>query len=146
MKASATLSFFTLLTALLLAGPAAADSPNDILVIANNSVPVDSLSAAEVKAFFLKKRKHWSGGGKAIPIHAPAGSSLRNAFVQRALGMTPAEELSYWQDQQIRRGISGPTEFSNTLKAVFRAGGAVSYVFRSDFRQGAAKVLAVLPG
>lgn len=129
-----------------IATPAAeANSPDDILVIANNSVGVSSLSVEDVRAIFLKKRTSWQSGGKAIPVHAKDGTSLRQAFLERVLGMTSGEETSYWQDQKIRKGIDGPTEFSNPLKAVFRIQGGISYVFRSDYKEGVAKVLLVLP-
>ena len=60
--------------------------------------------------------------------------------------MTPAEEQSYWQEQKIRKGLTPPAEFASTLKAVFSVKGAVSYVFRKQFKEGVAKVLLIIPG
>jgi ABC-type phosphate transport system substrate-binding protein len=124
--------------------PARAENPNDILVIVNPSVPVKSVSVQDLKDLFLKKRLDWGSGGKAVPIHAAEGSSLRTAFVRRVIGMSVAEEQSYWQERKIKAGIDKPTEFANPLKAVFKIKGAVSYVFRSMYKEGVAKVVMVL--
>ena len=126
-------------------GAAEAEAPQDLLIVANNNVPVSELSLEEVKAIFLKQRKSWRAGSTAVPIHAKAGSPLRKAFVKRVLGMTESEELSYWEGQKIRSGVEGPPEFGNPLKAVFRIKGGISYVMRSDYKEGVAKILLVVP-
>jgi len=126
-------------------GVAEAEGPQDLLIVANNGVPVSELSIEEVKAIFLKQRKSWRAGSNAVPIHAKAGSALRGAFVNRVLGMTESEELSYWEGQKIRKGVEGPPEFANPLKAVFRIKGGISYVMRSDYKEGVAKILLVVP-
>jgi ABC-type phosphate transport system substrate-binding protein len=130
----------------LFSAPARADGPNDILVIANKAVGVDSITLDELKAFFLKQRTSWKGGEKVNPIHAAAGSPLRQAFLQRVLGMSQSQETEHWQSQKIRQGLDGPAELANTLQAVFRVKGGVSYVFRSQYKDGAAKILLVIPG
>ena len=141
------LLLLTLIAALSVpVGVAEADGPQDLVIVANQSVPVNELTIDEVKAIFLKQRKSWKAGSTAVPIHAKAGSALRNAFVHRVLGMTENEELSYWEGQKIRKGIEGPAEFANPLKAVFRIKGSISYVMRSDYKEGVAKILLVVPG
>lgn len=127
-------------------GPTAADSPQDILVVVNNSLPLDQVSVDDLRDLFLKRRLNWQQGGKAVPIHAPEGSSLRKHFVKRLMGMSVADELTYWQERKIKAGVTPPAEFGNTLKAVFKLKGAVSYVYRSEYKDGVAKVLLVLPG
>ena len=124
--------------------PAHADSPNDILVVANKSVPGSSISSSELKAIFLKKKGRWKNGAKAIPINAKDGTALRKAFLQRLLNMEESRERSYWQEQKIRGGTMPPATFSNLLKAVFKVNGSVGYVFRSDYKEGVVKVLMVL--
>ena len=77
-----TLSFATALALALVAvvgSTARAESPDDILVVANNAVGVDKISQAEARGLFLKHRKSWSGGGKAIPIHAKSGTRDRKS-------------------------------------------------------------------
>jgi ABC-type phosphate transport system substrate-binding protein len=121
-----------------------ADSPNDILIVANKSVPINSISTAELKSIFLKKKGRWGNGSKAIPIHAKKGTTLRKAFNSRLLNMDQSREQSYWQEQKIRKGLMPPASFSNLLMAVFKVNGSVSYVFRRDYKQGVVKILAVL--
>ena len=121
-----------------------AESPNDILIVANNSVKADSVSMAELKAIYLKERTRWKAGGRAIPIHAKEGTVLRRAFLQRLLRMEESRERAYWQEQKIKKGTLPPAAFSSSLRAVFQIKGSVAYVFRSDYKQGVAKVVAVL--
>lgn len=133
------------LLSLVISAPAAAQSPDDILVVVNSSSDADSVSTAELREIFLKKRGRWRAGGRAIPIHASESSSLRHDFRRRLLGMTSAEEEKYWSDLRIKSGAQPPVEFSNTLRAVFKLNGAVSYVYRSDYKEGIAKVVLVIP-
>jgi len=130
---------------MLLPGSAIADNPNDILVIANTNIEDKSLSIYELKDFFLKRRTNWESGDKAIPLNAPEGSELREDFRSRVLNLSASEEQSYWQERIVKSGVSGPAEFSNPLKAVFRLKGSLGYVYRSQYREGVVKVLLVIP-
>jgi hypothetical protein len=132
------------LLVILAPGKARAEGPNDILIVANSSVPQGSASLADVRDIFLKRRVTWPSGDKATPVHAVEGP-LREAFCRLVLGMSPAEEKTYWQERQIKYGVAAPPEFGNTLKAVFKLRGAVSYLYRSQFRAGTATVLLVVP-
>jgi ABC-type phosphate transport system substrate-binding protein len=125
--------------------PARANSPNDILIVANNAAGGGSLSISDVRDMFLKKRASWSNGAKIMPVNAPEGSSLRTAFRSKVLGMTSAAEQAYWQERKIKAGESVPPEFGDTLRAVFKMKGAIGYVLRSQFKEGTAKVLLVIP-
>jgi hypothetical protein len=135
-----------LLAALVIAFsvPARAESPNDILIIANKSAPVKKISLQEAKAFFLKEKRNWRGGGKAIPINAKVGSAIRKAFRNRVLSMDPASEAIYWQAEGIRKGVAKPAAISNTLKAVFSVKSSISYCFRKDYKEGLVKILLAL--
>ena len=124
---------------------ARADDPKDILIIVNKSVSQENITLAEIRNLFLKERTSWRGGSKAVPIHAPAGSSLRKAFVNRVLGMDSEDEKIFWRERKIRTGKVGPAEFSNVLKAVFKLRNSISYIYRSDYVEGVVKVVLVLP-
>ena len=123
---------------------ARAESPDDILVVANNALSVSSVSNAELKSIFLKERTRWRNGAKVIPIHAKEGTPLRRAFLRRLLNMEESRERAYWQEQKIKRGALPPAAFSSSLRAVFQIKGSVAYVFRSDYKEGVAKIVAVL--
>ena len=126
-------------------GPAAAENPNDILVVVNREAPSNQVSGDEVKSMFMKLKTRWRGGAKIVPVHAKPGSPLRRDFLRRILGMNPSEEEAYWNDRKIRAGVSKPLEFTTPLKAVFNINGAVGYVYRSQFKKGLAKVILVIP-
>ncbi len=120
------------------------DSPDDLLIVAHILVPVDRLSPVELETIFLKQRGSWRGGGKIVAINAKKGTELRKQFARRALDMTPEEEQDFWEDQKVRKGIDAPPEFTNTLKAVFKLRGSISYVRRRDYRENVSKILLVL--
>ena len=132
------------LLALLPSGVANAESPDDILIIANNSVGVNSVSLQELRTMFLKQRQNWKSGGKVFPLNAKPGTPIRKVFQAKVLGMDTTSEQAYWQDQRIRKGLSKPSAFSNPLKAVFSVKGSISYCYRKQYKPGLAKVLLVL--
>lgn len=132
-------------TLLFVASAATAEGPEDILVVVNSSAPVDETTAAEIRNIFLKKKSAWRTGDSALPVHAPDGTALRERFRERLLKMSATEEHEYWKNAKIKQALIEPPAYSNTLKAVFKLRGAVSYVFRSDYKEGVAKVVLVLP-
>lgn len=136
-----------ILVALALAWPvhgALAEAPNDLLVIANKSVAAEATDASEIRAVFLKN-KTALGGDTVFPLNAKGDSDLRAAFRKRVLKMTDEKEHGYWDDEKVRKGTEPPAEVPTTLKAVFSKAGAVSYVFRKDYKEGTAKILAAFP-
>ena len=122
-----------------------AQNPWDILIVANAAAGATKLSLADVRDMFLKKRTSWPGGTKVVPVNVTDGSGLRNDFRAKVLGMTSAQEKAYWQERKIKAGESTPSEFGDTLRAVFKLRGAIGYVYRSQFKEGTAKVLLVIP-
>jgi ABC-type phosphate transport system substrate-binding protein len=122
---------------------AEAEGPDDILVIGNKNVDSRGISKDELKAMFLKK-KATVGGSKVIPLNAPEGSSLRKEFRKAVLGMTATEEQAYWEELKVKKAVSGPAEFGNTLKAVYSVKGGIGYCRRSQYKEGVVKILAVL--
>ncbi len=121
------------------------EHPNDIIVVANKKVSVNETSLKELKSIFLKKRTSWKKGGKVVPIHAKVGTEIRNVFITRVVGMDHIEEQTYWQEVMIKSAVSQPPSFSNPLKAVFKLRGAVSYVYRADYKPNVSKILLVIP-
>ncbi len=129
----------------LISSVSVAESPHDILIIANVAIQANAVSMQELRDIFLKERTYWSKGGRAIPVHYREGSDLRNAFRTIVLGFQPNEEKTYWQERFIKTGTEAPPSFSNTQKAVFKLRGSVSYIFRKDYREGVSKILLVVP-
>ena len=122
---------------------ARAESPNDLLIIANMGIPFDTIDSSDLRIVFLKKRE-FVGGKRIVPINA-SDSKLRKTFQKKVLSMNDSEEKRYWQEQKVVNGIDPPASFITPLKAVFKIKGGISYVFRKDYKEGVAKVLLVIP-
>jgi len=120
------------------------ENPMDILIVANKSVPVNSINEAVLRGIFLKVRKDWPGGQAAMPVNAK-DETLRAAFRSKVLQMDASAENRHWEEVKVKYGQSEPPALSNNLKAVFSLKGSVSYVYRKDFAEGIAKVVMVIP-
>ena len=147
MKALILVSVSILFLATVLMPRSAAPSqgsPKDILIIANNAVPQNRATVADVRNYFLKKQSNWSGGVKVVPVNVKA-QALRDDFRQKVLQMSATEETRYWQNLKITKGLTPPAEFSNAQKAVFKLKGSVSYVYRADYTAGVSKILLTIP-
>lgn len=138
------ISIVVFFVALLPSGVSAANRPDDLLIVTNKSVATDSISLGDTKAIFLKMRKSWRHGGKVVAIHS-SKSSVKKVFLARVMGMTPKEDVAYWQKQKVVSGEIAPPEFSNTLRAVYKIKNALSYCLRKDYTEGVVKILAVVP-
>ncbi len=121
---------------------ALAESPEDILIIANNAIDENKIDLDTVRAFFLKQRSSWPGGQAAVPFNAKPGTKLRSEFQKRVLGMSQSEEAGFWEKAKLTGAKSEPADVNDGMKAVFKLKGAISYVFRSDFKPGVAKIVA----
>ena len=126
------------------AGPATG-GPEDLIIVVNKANKRNSITLAELREYFLRKRHTWGPGQKSVPIHAKSTTRVREAFNRKVLNMSVNEELQYWQNRKIKFGDSSIVEFGNNLKAVFKIKGSISYVFRSDYKEGVVKVLLVIP-
>lgn len=119
--------------------------PEDLIIVVNKANKRNSITLAELREYFLRKRHTWGPGQKSVPIHAKSTTRVREAFNRTVLNMSVNEELQYWQNRKIKFGDSSIVEFGNNLKAVFKIKGSISYVFRSDYKEGVVKVLLVIP-
>ena len=122
-----------------------AESPNDILVIANKKIKIDSITPEELKQIFLKKKTTWINGDRIICINAPSTSAERAIFREKILGMSENEENTYWEKQKIKRQLTSPSEMRSIVKAVFKLSNGISYAYRKDVPPNVVKVLYVIP-
>ena len=93
------------LTSISISGIPAADSAEDILVFVNKSVSVDSITLAELKQIFLKKRNNWSDGKRIICINVQGNEKIRQIFRQKVLDMNVEEEQTYWEKQKVQNQL-----------------------------------------
>ena len=125
------------------APPAMAQNPDDILIVANRDVGVNSISMDELTALFLKQRQTWENGARAIPIHTK-DQKLKAKFLKVVLGTSISQNDAYWQEQKIKHGKLKPPEVSNMLKAVFNLKGSVGYIYRRQYIKEVSKILLEL--
>lgn len=115
----------------------------DIVVIANKNVPVDSLSIDDLSDIYLLKTYSWDDGEKIIPINRELGSSARNKFLNRVLNKPQSALSAYWEKMHYK-GLTPPlVEESDkaVLAFVQNIPGAIGYI-SSSFLTKNVKVLA----
>lgn len=72
----------------------------DVVVVANESVPVTSLDAGALKDLYAGKTMYWDGGAAVVIVVA---GDQANAALEAASGMNPSAFKTHWQ----RLGFSG---------------------------------------
>jgi len=117
----------------------------DFRVVANNSVPVSSLSKKAASDLFLKKTVKWEGGAPVVPVDQLESSTVRQGFSKAVHGKTAAAVKSYW-NQQIFSGRDVPPiekrSDAEVLAFVRSTPGAIGYVSESTATDGV-RVLTV---
>jgi hypothetical protein len=117
-----------------------------LVVIANKSVSATSLSAGDLEAIFTTRKLYWPDGRPIVCFNFPARHSIRVAFDQAALHLSPDEVARFWIDRRVRGGHPAPRQVpdeSTMLRVVARLGGAVGYVPKDNV-DGNVSILAEL--
>ncbi|MBU0692597.1 hypothetical protein KKC97_10805 [bacterium] len=85
-----------LMTFALLAWIVQAAVAGDLIIIANQSVPDDTLRSKEVRNIYYGKRTRWSDGSPLIPV-ARKSSSVQSQFVTDVLKKSVGQYESFWR-------------------------------------------------
>jgi hypothetical protein len=126
-------TFLAACSALLLLSvrPASAE---EMVVIVNASNPATTLTAQQVKHYFLKKTGAWQNGEKVRPVDREGQSPERAAFLAKVLGLSSDELMRYWLERQYASAehppASVPDEASIVKFVAFFKGG-IGFVSRS---------------
>jgi len=83
-----------LVLVLLASGAFDALAFDGVVLIANSSVPVDSLSADALKDIYTAKTKYWAGGRAIIIVVLP---DKTDAALEQASGMDGSQFKTFWQ-------------------------------------------------
>lgn len=100
------------------------------VLVANRSVPVDSLERSEVAAIFLSQNAHWDDGSAVKPVTLRT-SDVREEFAQVVHGKDDLALRKHWQRQIFTGRGTPPPERPNDeaiLDYVARNPGAIGYV------------------
>ncbi len=135
-----------LLAGFSLAGTALAQG--SLVVIANESVPVDSIDSSQATQIFLKQIKTWPNGQPIQPIDIREGSPLRAEFYGRVTGRSPGQLRAYWARQAFT-GMGFPPREVPTAEEVSRVvsstPGAIGYIDRENVAEDAKVLLDAGP-
>jgi ABC-type phosphate transport system substrate-binding protein len=99
-------------------------------VIVNRSLEVDTLSKAELQAFFLGEKVKWNGK-KYVKIALLEDPAVLKEFLQSVVGKTPSQFDTHWSKLVFTGKASMPPSFAESAKMIeFVAGkpGAIGFV------------------
>lgn len=138
-----TLILTSLLGAVGLAAPARA--ARQLAVVVNRSAPTSSLTAEQVKAYFLRQHKEWSFGEKVRPIQQEG--PVHAAFLGKVLKMSSADYERYWLERKYSAAEAPPKvaeDGEGVVKFVGAMKGAIGYLDVSQLDEKAQQKLRVI--
>jgi len=83
-----------------------------IAVIVGKKSVVAQVSLDDLREIYLRRRRVWPDGSRAVPINLPPGTPVRERFSRVILGRSTAELVSYWNARYFE-GITPPTVLSS---------------------------------
>lgn len=115
----------------------------EIVVIANEAVPIDSLNQNEMKDIFLGKTAKWPDKSRVrfVVLTGETHQDFLRAYIKR----TPSQYRIYWKKMVFTGKASKPKSFkseADLVKYVSQTDGAVGYI-SGDTDTDGTKVLAV---
>lgn len=87
-----------LVCALLFTGPLRAAAPDGVVIIANEGVPVDSISAAALKDIYIGRTTYWADGQSVtITVLDDQITDKTDAALAEVSGMDGSHFKTFWQ-------------------------------------------------
>ncbi|BBO81059.1 ABC transporter substrate-binding protein [Desulfosarcina ovata subsp. sediminis] len=102
----------------------------DVAIIVNKDLPVDTVSAADIQSIFLGKKTAWSSGEKVV-FAVLKDDDARNAFLKLYVKKSPSQYDNYWKKMVFTGKGQMPHSFTTKeeiMAFVNGTPGAVSYV------------------
>ena len=121
----------------------AADAPVRVIAHPDRGA---RLTAADVRAIYLKRRRLWPDGAPIIPINREAGSVARELFSQRVFGQGSRRLASYWNQRYFESGEFPPATMASDeaiLRFVSQNPNAVGYITADDVGDDVSVVLVL---
>lgn len=135
------------LTSLFVQSYSLAAEKSVIAVVVANDTPEKTISPAELRLIYWRKKTYWSSGQRLHPVNLPADHALRLQFSRSVLGSLPATQNDYWNGQYFH-GIS-PPHVVYSEEAVIRyvqdTTGSVGYVDACSVDTRIRAVLWIMP-
>lgn len=111
----------------------------EIAVIANSSLPAQSLRESDLRDLYLGEQQ-FIGKKKAKLLDLKEDSQLKKAFVEHVLGLTLPKYKTHWV-QRVFQGYGFPpatTQADGVVGRVLQEDGAIGYIWLDELPSGAA--------
>lgn len=135
---SAVVFLFSILSCVLYA------QDSGVIVIANNDVAQEDVSAKDLESIFLGKKKSWAGGARLTPFTLSSGNT-HESFLKAYVKKSASQYSTFWK-QAIFTGQGIPPKSAGSeeeiVKMVSETPGAVGYISSATAHDGV-KVLSV---
>ena len=123
-------SFFgvVILGALTISPPAV--FADDMMVICNDSVSIDSLEKKDVKNIFLGRKTRWADGDKINFVTLKSGP-VHDLFLKLYVGKTLSQYNNYWKKRAFTGKGKVPKSFATPeelIGYVVKTRGAIGYI------------------
>lgn len=108
-----------------------AQAPARRVTLIVNPVRAGDLTAADVRAIYLKQRLFWPDGKPIIAINHQAGSAPRELFSKLLFGQSSRRLASYWNQRYFEAGEFPPATLASeaaVLRFVAENPDAIGYV------------------
>jgi ABC-type phosphate transport system substrate-binding protein len=113
----------------------------NIVIIANNKLPLAELSKKEIRNIFLGKYVHWKSGERvefAILEKSGDTADIHAVFTRDYLNKSPKQYLYYWKKMMFTGKGTPPKSFekeSGLLDYVGSTKGAIGYISKSALKE-----------
>jgi hypothetical protein len=101
-----------------------------IAVIVGQKSFLTEISVDDLRELYLRRRRVWPNGRRAVPINLPADHPIREQFSRTVLGRTMRDMVPYWNARYFE-GITPPTVLQSpaAIRGYLEAEpGAIAYV------------------
>ncbi len=108
----------------------AGHAASEVMVVANDSVPLESLSRDAVQEIFLGRKTRWSDGQKITLATLKEGEE-HGDFLRMYVGKTPHQFKNYWKSQVFTGRGKAPEAFTSPdelAEFVTNTPGAIGYL------------------
>lgn len=136
------LVFFLFLISFVFVNPAFAEN---ILIVANSSVPESSLTPMDIRNIFLGQKKTWSDNSKIGFFVLPGEYDLHKSFLRKYVNKSPTQFKNYWRQMLFSGKGREPRSFKTEkelINFVINNSGSIGYV-SSSANTDSVKVISI---
>lgn len=107
--------FISIVLSLFVLSPLAAFA-EDVVIICNKSVAINSISKDDMERIYLGKKNLWDGGGKIEPVILQ--NELADSFLTTYVGKNATTFGNYWKKMLFSGKGNGPKQFTKPKEVV----------------------------